>query len=61
MSPWTYLADHHLVLVVVAREVGQDAGGARQHVDVVRAQEAHEDLEEPVHTLLEEEEEEEEG
>ena len=30
-----HLAHDHLVTHVVAREVGQDAGGTRHHVDVV--------------------------
>ena len=39
------LADHHLVVVVVTREVGQDSGGTRHHVDVIGTQQPDHRLE----------------
>lgn len=36
-----HLAHYHLVALVVARQVGQDACSARHHIDVVRGQELH--------------------
>jgi len=38
------LTDYHLVVVVVASEVGQDAGGARHHVDVFGPQQTNNGL-----------------
>ena len=38
------LTDHHLVVVVVARQVRQDAGRTRHHVDVLRRQQVHHGL-----------------
>ena len=51
-SPGPYLADHELVAVVVAREVGEDARSTRHHVDVVAAQQLHQGPEETLHALL---------
>lgn len=50
-----HLADHHLVLVVVASQVGQDAGGARHHVDVVTAKQLDQSSQQPLHSLLQRE------
>lgn len=49
------LTHHHLVLVVVAGEVGQYAGSTRHHVDVIRAQELDQGPQQTFHTLLLEE------
>ena len=47
-----HLADHHLVLVVVAGEVGEDAGGTGHHVDVIRAQQPDQGSQKSLHALL---------
>lgn len=47
------LGDQSFVVGVVACEVGQDSRGAGEHIEVVRAEQAHQHLQQAVHTLLE--------
>ena len=46
------LANGHLVLHVVARQVGEDPGGAGHDVDVVAAQQLHQSLHQSLHVVL---------
>lgn len=48
----THLAHDNLVALVVARQVGEDAGGARHEVDVGRAEQVHQALQETLESLL---------
>ena len=46
-----HLADHHLVLLVVARQVGEDPRRAGHDVDVGRAEELDEALHQVLHVV----------
>lgn len=46
------LGDQRFVVAVVAREVGQDASGAGEHVDVVCAEEPHQSLQQGFNSFL---------
>lgn len=41
MYACSHLADHHLVLVVVAGQVRQDASSTCHHINVVTAEQLH--------------------
>ena len=47
-----HLTHGHLVALVVTRQVGQDAGGTRHNVDVVRRQQLHQHLQQAFDGVL---------
>lgn len=48
----TYLADHELVTIVVAGQVGEDASSTCHYIDVITAQQLDQGPQEALHSLL---------